>query len=183
MPSSPRQATGAAPAPAAQDDIRTIIELERLARRHETRSERLGRLISNVVGTLGFVGLQLAAMAAWTSWNLWGPQGRRFDPYPFGLLTFLVTLEGVLIATFVLIAQNQMSRQSDERDRLNLHVDLLAEQEMTLVLRMLREISGTLGIAPDERDEGRAARLTEETNLLTIAETLREQLPGETPQS
>ena len=44
--------------------------------------------------------------------------GLRFDPYPYGLLTFIVSLEGVLIATFVLITQNRMAAQSDQRDHL-----------------------------------------------------------------
>jgi hypothetical protein len=63
------------------------------------------------------------------------PPPFRFDPYPYGLLTFIVSLEGVLIATFVVIKQNRMAVQSDQRDHLNLQVDLLAEQEMTAVLR------------------------------------------------
>jgi uncharacterized membrane protein len=167
-----------APVDPAGDNIRAIVELERQARRHETRSERLGRRISDFVGTLMFVWLQIAAMAAWMLWNRFAPEPARFDPYPYGLLTFIVSLEGVLIATFVLIAQNQMSRQSDERDHLNLQVDLLAEQEMTMVLRMLRRIAERLGIPDDSEDAGRAAQLTTETNVLNIAERLREELPA-----
>lgn len=158
-------------------NILAIVELERQARRHETRSERLGRRISDFVGTVRFVWIQMGLMVGWGAWNLVAPEAWRFDPYPFGLLTFIVSLEGVLIATFVLIAQNQMSRQSDERDHLNLQVDLLAEQEMTLVLRMLRRISDRLGVPPDAEDIKRADSLTSETDVLTIAEQLREELP------
>ena len=161
----------------AVDNIKAIGEIERLARRQETGSERLGRRISAFIGTLGFVWLQMAGMCGWMGWNVIAPQAQRFDPYPFGLLTFIVSLEGVLIATFVLIAQNQMSRQSDERDHLNLQVDLLAEQEMTLVLRMLRRISDRLGVAIDDEESDRTAQLTKETDVLTIAEQLREELP------
>ncbi len=161
----------------AVDNIKAIGEIERLARRQETGSERLGRRISAFIGTLGFVWLQMVAMAAGRLERR-RPAGAAFDPYPFGLLTFIVSLEGVLIATFVLIAQNQMSRQSDERDHLNLQVDLLAEQEMTMVLRMLRRISDRLGVAIDEEESDRTAQLTKETDVLTIAEQLREELPG-----
>jgi uncharacterized membrane protein len=154
------------------------VELERQARRHETRSERMGRSISDFVGTLLFVWIQVGAMVVWMFWNLLLPERWRFDPYPFGLLTFIVSLEGVLIATFVLIAQNQMSRQSDERDHLNLQVDLLAEQEMTLMLRMLQRISDQLGVPENSDETDRAARLTTETDVVTIAEKLREELPN-----
>lgn len=165
------------PVDPAADNIRAIVELERQSRRHESRSERLGRRISDFVGTLMFVWLQLLAMGGWMLWNAFAPESSRFDPYPYGLLTFIVSLEGVLIATFVLIAQNQMSRQSDERDHLNLQVDLLAEQEMTVMLRMLGRISERLGIPDDSADAHRTAQLTAETNVLNIAERLREELP------
>jgi uncharacterized membrane protein len=62
------------------------------------------------------------------------------------LLTFIVSLEGVLIATFVLITRNRMAKQSDRRDHLNLQIDLLAEQKMTMMLRILRRISERLDI-------------------------------------
>jgi ribosomal protein L12E/L44/L45/RPP1/RPP2 len=56
------------------------------------------------------------------------------------------------------------------RDRLALHVDMLAEQEMTMVLRMLTQICERLGIEPDaERDE-RARKLMEETNVYELME-------------
>jgi hypothetical protein len=48
---------------------------------------------------------------------------------------------------------------------------------MTLVLRMLRRISDRLGVAIDEEESDRTAQLTKETDVLTIAEQLREELP------
>ena len=44
----------------------------------------------------------VTVFAAWAVWNATAPEHLRFDPYPYGLLTFIVSLEGVLIATFVL---------------------------------------------------------------------------------
>jgi uncharacterized membrane protein len=165
------------PVDPSADNIRAIVELERQSRRHESPSERLGRRTSDFVGTLMFVWLQLLVMGGWIAWNALAPEPSRFDPYPYGLLTVIVSLESVLIATFVLITQNQMSRQSDERDHLNLQVDLLAEQEMTVMLRMLQRISERLGVPDDSADAHRTAQLTTETNVLNIAERLREELP------
>lgn len=82
------------PVDPAADNIRAIVELERQSRRHETRSERLGRRISDFVGTLLFVWCQIAAMVGWMGWNSFAPVPLRFDPYPYGLLTFIVSLEG-----------------------------------------------------------------------------------------
>ena len=162
----------------AGENIRAIIEVERQAQRESTRGERTGDAISRFIGSMLFVTLHAIAMLAWIAWNVFAPDGSRFDPYPFGLLTFIVSLEGVLIATFVLIAQNRMSRQSEERAQLNLQVDLLAEQEMTLVLKMLRRISERLEIRTEDADEKRAEKLTEETNVYELVDTLRRERPG-----
>ena len=41
---------------------------------------------------------------------------------------------------FVLMSQNRMTRQADKRARLDLQIDLLAEQELTTILHMLRAL-------------------------------------------
>jgi uncharacterized membrane protein len=172
----------------AAHNIRAIVEVERQAAERGSIAERIGQAISDAVGTLQFVILQSVLMAGWIAWNWLAPRQWRFDPYPYGLLTFIVSLEGVFIATFVLIAQNRMSRQSDERDHLNLQISLLAEQEMTLMLRLLRRVCERLEIAPESQEQARAEQLAEETNVYELIETLREELPegrvrGSSPRS
>jgi uncharacterized membrane protein len=159
-------------------NIRAIIDLERKALAASSWSARVSDAISRFAGSLWFVLCHLTAFTAWASWNAMAPERLRFDPYPYGLLTFIVSMEGVLIATFVLITQNRMAVQSDRRDHLNLQVDLLAEQEMTIVLRMLRRISERLGIEPESEDEVRAEKLAEETNIYELMQTLDKQLPS-----
>ena len=161
----------------AADNIRAIVDLEREASREASFGELLGQRISQVVGTMTFVVLHSLVMLAWMAWNTLGPESSRFDPYPFGLLTFIVSLEGVLIATFVLIAQNQMSRQTDRRDHLSLQISMLAEQEMTLMLKQLRRISEQIGVPPEDGDDARAEKLAEETNVYELVQTLRRELP------
>lgn len=158
----------------AADNIRAIVDIERQAARESGLGERAGDAISRTIGSMAFVTLHGLAMAVWIAWNVWASEPGRFDPYPFGLLTFIVSLEGVLIATFVLIAQNRMSRQTDQRDRLNLQIDLLAEQEMTLVLKMLRRINERLGVPPEDAEAARAEKLAEETNVYDLVRTMRE---------
>jgi uncharacterized membrane protein len=161
----------------AADNIRAIVELERQALREATPGERVGQRISNLIGTTGFVIVQIVVMAAWIAWNALGPSAARFDPYPYGLLTFIVSLEGVLIATFVLVAQNQMALHSDRRDHLNLQISMLAEQEMTLVLKQLHRVTERLGIPPETTADARAEKLAEETNVYELVHRLRRELP------
>ncbi len=163
----------------AADNIRAIVDLERRAVRDTTLSDRISHRISQFAGSLTFVACHVAAFLAWASWNAFAPVHLRFDPYPWGLLTFCVSAESVMIATFVLITQNRMSRQSDQREHLDLQVDLLAEQEMTLMLRMLRRISDRLGIPPDNEDAQRAEKLTQETNVYQLVEQIKRELPDE----
>ena len=166
-----------APSPTA-DNVRAIIDLERKALTASSWSARVSDAISRFAGSLWFVLCHLAVFVAWALWNATAPEHLRFDPYPYGLLTFIVSLEGVLIATFVLITQNRMAAQSDRRDHLNLQVDLLAEQEMTLVLRMLRRISERLDVKPDSEEEARAEKLGEEPNVYELMQTLDKELPS-----
>lgn len=161
----------------AADNIRAILDLERQAAREATFGERAGARISNLIGSMTFVTIHAIAMIAWIAWNQLAPEASRFDPYPYGLLTFIVSLEGVLIATFVLIAQNRMSRQTDQRDHLNLQIDLLAEQEMTIMLKMLRRISERLGVGAEDEEEARAEKLAEGANVYELVRTLRRELP------
>ena len=161
----------------AADNIRTIADLERQASREATSPERISDAVSRFVGSLSFVAWHLATLVAWIGWNAAAPTSWRFDPYPYSLLTFLVSLEAVLVSTFVLIAQNRMSRQSDRRDHLSLQISLLAEQEMTMVLRMLRRISEHLQVRPDTADAQQAEQLTESTNVYELMRTLKDELP------
>ena len=168
------------------ENIRAIVEVQRQAHRQTTLGERIGQVISDFVGTMLFVTLQSLAMVGWIAWNGLAPRAMRFDPYPYGLMTFIVSLEGVLIATFVLIAQNRMSRQSDERDHLNLQISMLAEQEMTLMLKLLRRVSERLEIPAASEEEERAEKLSEETNVYELVKSLRRELPqgeGDKPRS
>jgi hypothetical protein len=61
---------------------------------------------------------------------------------------------------------------------LNLQVDLLAEQEMTLMLRMLRRIADRLDVKPESEEQARAEKLGEETNVYELMQNLDEELPG-----
>ena len=48
--------------------------------------------------------------------------------------------------------------------------DLLAEQEMTMMLRMLSRISDRLGVGADDRERDQARQLMQETNVYELIE-------------
>ena len=69
-----------------------------------------------------------------------------FDHFPFPFLTMTVSLEAIFLALFVLASQNRLAQQADKRAHLDLQIDLLAEREMTAVLRLLLDIAAHLDV-------------------------------------
>ena len=176
MSSSSDQSSPVSSDPVAEN-IGSISDLERAARRQLSKSEQVSKAITDFAGSMYFVMLHVLLFGAWASWNLASPHALRFDPYPFGLLTMIVSLEGVFLATFVLITQNRIMAQTERRDHLGLQVNMLAEQELTMALRMLRQLCDRAGIPPENSHQRRAENLMEDTNVYEVMKRIDEQLP------
>lgn len=162
-----------------QQNIRAIAKLEQETMERRTTSERIGDAFTRVMGSLGFVIAHAIGFAVWFSINLGLIPGvKPFDPFPFGILTLIVSAEGVFLAIFVLLSQNRMSRLSSQRAHLNLQISLLAEQETTKLLQDVHRIAEHLGIHESEQDRV-VERLSQETHLETLAEELKKTLPEE----
>src|SRR5947207_12435981 len=93
-----------------------------------------------------FVYIHVAWFGLWLAVNLGWTGLKPFDPYPFNLLTMIVSLEAILLATFVLISQNRLSEIADQRADLDLQINLLAEYEITRVLTMVDAIADHMGL-------------------------------------
>ena len=139
----------------------------------------MSKAITDFAGSMVFVALHILLFGGWAVWNGTAPQQFRFDPYPFGLMTMLVSLEGVFLATFVLITQNRMLVQTDRRDHLALQVNMLTEQELTAVLRMLRQLCERAGVAPESAAERQVEDLMQETNVYDLMQQIDRGLPKE----
>jgi uncharacterized membrane protein len=166
-----------ATAPSAQDNINTIVAIEEEARSNRPLSDRLSDAIANFVGSIPFVVVHLIWFVIWVAINTGWLLGKlKFDPYPFALLCMLVSLEGVLLSTFVLIKQNRMSQRADQRAHLDLQINLLSEREVTKMLQMQRLICQRLQIEEAVRDP-EAIELSQVTAVDNIARQLDEKLP------
>ena len=134
-------------------NIRTLIaQRERRASRR-TIQERLADAITEFSGRMEFVYLHVAWFAVWIGWNLGAFGARPFDPFPFGLLTMIVSLEAIFLSTFVLISQNRLSADAERRTSLDLQIGLLTEYELTRALKMLDEIHDHMGIYQDPNSD------------------------------
>lgn len=76
---------------------------------------RVADSITRFAGSTWFAYLHIAWFATWI--------GLGVEPYPYGLLTMIVSLEAIFLSTFVMISQN---RQDDARRH-------LADQEWRMV--------------------------------------------------
>jgi uncharacterized membrane protein len=167
---------GGTPATAHQN-IETVARLEQQFLEQRTLRERLGDAIADFAGTMTFVILQLAVFAVYALLNSGMVPGiRPWDPYPYILLALLVSLEGVLLSTFVLMKQNRMSRRTEQRDHLDLQINLLAEKELTKMLQMQRLICDRLAIREPAQD-AEVQELSEHTAVENLASELERKLP------
>jgi uncharacterized membrane protein len=122
-----------------------IAQKERVAGRRSLQ-DKLADAITDFSGHMGFVYLHVAWFAGWIGWNLGAFGARPFDPFPFGLLTMIVSLEAIFLSTFVLISQNRISDEADRRANLDLQIGLLTEHELTRALKMLDQLHRKLGV-------------------------------------
>jgi uncharacterized membrane protein len=93
------------------------------------RSEdRVADRITAFAGSLNFVYIHTAWFAVWIAINI-GLLGAalKFDAFPFGLLTMVVSLEAIFLATFVMVSQNRQAARSDIRSDLDFENNLRSE--------------------------------------------------------
>jgi uncharacterized membrane protein len=161
--------------PLARENIELLVRMEEDARSKRSPAERAGDAVAGFAGSLGFVAVHVVAIVAWILINLrLVPGVPAFDPYPFVLLSVTVSCEAVILSAFVLMKQNRMSRRTDHRDHLALQISLLAEREITQVLRLQQKICEQLGIASSDEE---IAQLARDTSVETLAKELEQKLP------
>ncbi len=69
-----------------------------------------------------------------------------FDPFPFNLLTNIVSLEAIILAIFVLISQNRTAKVDDLREETHLQLNLISEREVTKIMKMMALLLEKQGI-------------------------------------
>src|SRR3954471_4495130 len=127
-------------------NINTLVEIREHMDRRKSAQDRIADWVTWFSGSMIFVYIHLTWFALWLAINLGWSRLKPFDPYPFNLLTMIVSLEAILLATFVLISQNRISEIADQRADLDLQINLLAEYEITRLLTIVDAIAEHLGL-------------------------------------
>jgi uncharacterized membrane protein len=161
-------------------NIRTIIRLRRKATRERSVHDHVADTITSCSGRMGFVYVHIVWFGLWILLNTGRVGVEAFDPFPYGLLTMIVSLEAIFLSTVVLISQNRLSGEIERRADLDLHIGLLTEHELTRVLQMLDAIQCKMGI--DDHAASELADLEMETRpedvLAEIERLQRRALSG-----
>jgi uncharacterized membrane protein len=148
-------ASGGSSAEGPKHVAQTIEEIVRLEKRDEDQkgfSDELASKITAFSGSMLYVWLHVAWFGFWILVNVAYLVFEPFDPYPFGLLTMIVSLEAIFLSTFVLITQNRQAIAADRRAKVDLQVNLIAEREITKVMEMVAHIHEHLGESAPRHD-------------------------------
>jgi uncharacterized membrane protein len=127
-------------------NIDTILEVHEEFERRKSRQDRIADAITNFSGSMPFAYLHVVWFGLWVIVNLGWLGIKPFDPFPFGLLTMIVSLEAIFLATFVLVSQNRMALAAEERATLDLQINLLSEYEITRLLTLVDAMADRMGI-------------------------------------
>jgi uncharacterized membrane protein len=101
--------------------------------------------LNDVAASTPFLLLHIAWFAIWIPWNLGWLGFEPFDPFPFGLLTMVVSLEAIFLSIFVLLTQKRDSAIAELREELALQVSLRIEEESTKTLQLVAGLYTRLG--------------------------------------
>jgi uncharacterized membrane protein len=109
--------------------------------------DKLADNITKFAGNIKFVYFHVVWFGAWIAAGLgaFGPE-YKFDTFPFGFLTMVVSLEAIFLATFVMISQNRSGVKAEIRSQLDYETDVQAEREIAIIMRTLTRIAEKQGV-------------------------------------
>jgi uncharacterized membrane protein len=92
--------------------------------------QRVADWISWFSGSMTFLALNVIWFVVWIAVNVWPLGVVQFDPFPFGLLTMIVSLESIFLTCFVLISQNRQAEKDRVRADIEYDINIKAELEI-----------------------------------------------------
>ena len=150
---------------------------------HSSNRSKMEVLADRMIGfasSTPFLVIHAIIFIAWIYWNLPFSGLRKFDPYPFGMLTTIVSLEAIFLSIFVLMTQSRESRIGELREELTLQVNLRMEEEITKTLHLVAGLYARLGLKMADDPELKA--MLEPLDPKKMEADLAEQIRASMPQ-
>src|ERR1051325_1157772 len=119
-----------------------------------TGHQRVIASIAQRVGRPATIYVLLAVVAAWIAFNALATRlgWKAVDSPPFWWLQGAVTLYSAFMTTLIVVAQHRQRIEADQREHLELQVNLLAEQKTTKIISLLEELRRDLRDVRDRND-------------------------------
>jgi len=137
--------------------------------------EKIADLLTQRFGTVLFLSLNVIWFIAWLLINLGLISGvKPFDPFPFGLLTMIVSLEAIFLAIIVLISQNREEKITDLREEINLQIGIYSERELSKVLELMVLLLKKNNI--DVSEDKQIQRMLKPFDMNRVEKVLEEQV-------
>jgi uncharacterized membrane protein len=134
-------------------NIESLVEMRIGEERKKSVQEKTADLLTRFSGSMLFVYVHAVWFGLWIAANIGWLRIKPFDPFPFSLLTLVVSLEAIFLSTFVLISQNHAGQVADKRADLDLQINLLSEHEITRLLTLIDAIADHLGVDVGEKPD------------------------------
>lgn len=142
---------------------------------NRSMTERIADFLTSQFGSMRFLSLNALWFGVWILINMgFVPGIAPFDPYPFGLLTMIVSLEAIFLAVIVLISQNRTSRIDDLREEITLKIDSIAEEEITKIIQLQIMILKKQGI--DVSKDPQLQQMVEPMDMNKLEKLLEKQV-------
>jgi len=148
--------------------------------KHRTVLERFVDRLNELASSTGFLVVHAIWFAVWIVWNSGLFHLHAFDPFPFGLMTLIVSLEAIFLSIFVLMAQQRESAIAELREELGLQVNLRVEQEVTKTLQLVAGLYTRLGHRVS--DDPELHHMLQPLDVRAIERDLLEQIESATEQ-
>lgn len=154
---------------------RAVSSFEAKVNKNRSLSERVADVITLKLGSMTFLIINAIWFLSWISINTGlVPFISAFDPFPFGLLTMIVSLEAIFLAIIVLISQNRAARIDDLREEIDLQINTIAEEEITKIIELQVLLLQKNGI--DLSNDQELQRMLKPTDTNRIEELLEKQV-------
>ena len=140
--------------------LRGIRNVNQVIDESATLWHRVADSIAAISANQVFFAIHLVWFGFWIVLNvLRGDHG--FDPFPFGLLTLVVSLEAIFLSIFVLISQNRQSEKDKIGADLDYQVNLKAHLEVMMLHRKMDRVLALLAARDPDPSGAVAAELTD----------------------
>lgn len=122
----------------------------------DTRSKtmKIADWIADFSGSMPFLFIHVGIFFVWIVLNIHVLPFGNFDPFPFGLLTMVVSLEAIILSVFVLLSQNRQVERERVKSEIEYDVNLKAEMQIQHLHEKFDQLNAEVLQRLDRLDRG-----------------------------